>query len=50
MKEQSQSKVFKAKLASANVRLVAVSAAVVPVAAFLGGVRLSNHNETLVRV
>ena len=49
MKTQSQSEKVNAKLSSSYVRVAAVCATVIPVAAFLGGVNLGNHNETFIR-
>jgi hypothetical protein len=41
---------LKSKVVSSTyVPAVAASAALVPLAAFLGGVKLNNHNETVVR-
>jgi hypothetical protein len=50
MKEQAQSENLKAKLSSSYVRVAAGCAVLVPMAAFLGGTKLSNHNETLIRI
>jgi hypothetical protein len=49
MKEQAQSENLKAKLSSSYVRLAAGSAVVIPMAVFFGGLKLSNHNETVIR-
>ena len=40
---------MKAKADSTAVRAVAATALLVPLAAFVGGVNLGNHNETLVK-
>lgn len=49
MTERAQSENPTAKLSSSYIRLAAALAVVVPMAAFLGGTKLSNHNETLIR-
>jgi hypothetical protein len=49
MKEQSETENLKTKLSSTYVRLAATAAAI-PMAAFLGGIPLKNHNETLIRI
>ena len=49
MKEQSETGNLKTKLSSTYVRLAATAAAI-PMAAFLGGIPLNNHNETLIRI
>lgn len=43
-------KIVATKVGLVYVRSAAAAAFLVPLAALLGGVRLSNHNETLVRV
>jgi hypothetical protein len=50
MKEQAEGENLKAKVSVSCVRVAAASAVLVLMAAFLGGVKLPNHNETLTRV
>jgi hypothetical protein len=48
--QQTKKTTTKSTIASAAVRAATASAVLVPLAAILGGIRLSNHNETLARI
>ena len=46
---KSTIELLKAKTGSGYVRAVTASAVLVPLAVLMGGTKLSNHNETIVR-